>query len=81
MSENKLGEIQNDAHTKRKRWGKPERRDINWGYLNDYNYNEIKSSFNELAKVHHPDYGGNPEVFKQLKLMRDSILAAYYNYD
>ena len=38
---------------------------------------DIKSSFNEIAKVHHPDYGGNPEVFKQLKLMRDSILAAY----
>jgi len=38
---------------------------------------DIKSSFNELAKIHHPDYGGNPEVFNQLKLMRDSILAAY----
>lgn len=38
---------------------------------------DIKSSFNELAKIHHPDHGGNPEVFQQLKLMRDSILAAY----
>jgi hypothetical protein len=39
--------------------------------------NDIKSSFNQLAKIHHPDYGGNREVFEQLKLMRDSLLAAY----
>lgn len=38
---------------------------------------DIKSAFNQLAKEHHPDQGGNPEVFTQLKIMRDSLLAAY----
>jgi hypothetical protein len=38
---------------------------------------DIKSAFNQLAKQHHPDHGGNPEVFDRLKTMRDSILAAY----
>jgi hypothetical protein len=38
---------------------------------------EIKSAFNKLAKEHHPDHGGNADVFEQLKIMRDSLLAAY----
>lgn len=38
---------------------------------------DIKSAFNKLAKEHHPDHGGNAEVFEQLKVMRDSLLAAY----
>lgn len=38
---------------------------------------EIKSAFNKLAKEHHPDHGGNAEVLEQLKIMRDSLLAAY----
>ncbi|MGJ3249163.1 MAG: DnaJ domain-containing protein [Elainellaceae cyanobacterium] len=38
---------------------------------------EIKSAFNKLAKEHHPDHGGNAEIFEQLKIMRDSLLAAY----
>jgi hypothetical protein len=38
---------------------------------------DIKAAFNRLAKEHHPDHGGHPEVFQQLKLMRDSLLAAY----
>lgn len=38
---------------------------------------DIKASFNKLAKEHHPDHGGNPEVFERLKSMRDSLLAAY----
>ena len=38
---------------------------------------EIKSAFNKLAKEHHPDHGGNSAVFEQLKIMRDSLLAAY----
>jgi hypothetical protein len=38
---------------------------------------DIKASFNKLAKEHHPDHGGNPEVFERLKNMRDSLLAAY----
>lgn len=38
---------------------------------------DIKSAFNQLAKEHHPDHGGNPEVFQKLKTMRDSLLAAY----
>ncbi len=38
---------------------------------------DVKQAFNQLAKTHHPDYGGNPEVFEKLKNMRDSLLAAY----
>mgnify|MGYP006274264849 CR=1 FL=1 len=38
---------------------------------------DIKSAFNHLAKEHHPDHGGNSDVFEQLKTMRDSLLAAY----
>ena len=38
---------------------------------------QIKAAFNQLAKQHHPDHGGNAEVFEQLKIMRDSLLAAY----
>ncbi len=38
---------------------------------------QIKTEFNKLAKKHHPDHGGNANVFKQLKVMRDSLLAAY----
>lgn len=39
--------------------------------------NDIKSAFNKLAKEHHPDHGGDANVFEQLKIMRDSLLAAY----
>jgi preprotein translocase subunit Sec63 len=38
---------------------------------------DIKSAFNKLAKEYHPDHGGNADVFEQLKIMRDSLLAAY----
>lgn len=38
---------------------------------------DIKTAFNTLAKEHHPDHNGNPAVFEQLKVMRDSLLAAY----
>jgi hypothetical protein len=36
---------------------------------------DINKAFKELAKKHHPDVGGNREVFERLKKMRDSILA------
>jgi hypothetical protein len=36
---------------------------------------DIDRAFKELAKKHHPDLGGNREVFERLKKMRDSILA------
>ena len=35
---------------------------------------DIKSTFRQLAKEHHPDTGGNPEVFSKLQQMRDSLL-------
>lgn len=38
---------------------------------------DIKSAFNKLAKKHHPDHGGDPAVFEELKIMRDTLLAAY----
>lgn len=41
------------------------------------NSSDVKAAFNQLAKQHHPDHGGNPEVFERLKSMRDSLLAAY----
>ncbi len=36
---------------------------------------DIKSSFRKLAKVHHPDAGGDAHVFERLQKMRDSLLA------
>ncbi len=36
---------------------------------------DVKNSFRALAKVHHPDVGGDPKVFERLQKMRDSILA------
>lgn len=36
---------------------------------------DINTSFRKLAKVHHPDHGGNREVFERLQSMRDSLLA------
>ena len=36
---------------------------------------DIKKAFRELAKVHHPDVGGDERVFERLQKMRDSVLA------
>ncbi len=36
---------------------------------------DINSAFRNLAKKHHPDQGGNREVFERLQKMRDSLLA------
>ena len=36
---------------------------------------DVKLSFRNLAKLHHPDVGGNPRVFERLQKMRDSVLA------
>lgn len=38
---------------------------------------DIKAAFNKLAMKYHPDKGGNADVFERLKVMRDSLLAAY----
>lgn len=36
---------------------------------------DINTAFRRLAKQHHPDHGGNREVFERLQKMRDSLLA------
>jgi hypothetical protein len=36
---------------------------------------DIKEAFRRLAKVHHPDAGGDPQVMERLQKMRDSLLA------
>ncbi len=36
---------------------------------------DIKEAFRSLAKVHHPDAGGDPRVMERLVKMRDSLLA------
>jgi len=35
---------------------------------------DVKKAYNSLAKVHHPDYGGDPRVMERLTKMKDSIL-------
>ena len=36
---------------------------------------DVKASFRDLVKTHHPDAGGDPRVFERLQKMRDSVLA------
>lgn len=36
---------------------------------------DIKESFRQLAKLHHPDMGGDSRVFERLQKMRDSLIA------
>lgn len=36
---------------------------------------DVKNSFRELVKTHHPDVGGDARVFERLQKMRDSVLA------
>ena len=36
---------------------------------------DVKASFRDLVKIHHPDVGGDPRVFERLQKMRDSVLA------
>ena len=36
---------------------------------------DVKESFRQLAKTHHPDMGGDARVFERLQKMRDSLLA------
>ncbi len=40
---------------------------------------DIKDSFRALAKVHHPDVGGDKRVFERIQKMRDSLLALLNN--
>ena len=36
---------------------------------------DVKTAFRDLAKVHHPDVGGDKQVFERIQKMRDSLLA------
>lgn len=36
---------------------------------------DVKAAFRDLAKIHHPDMGGDARVFERLQKMRDSVLA------
>jgi hypothetical protein len=36
---------------------------------------DINAAFRRLAKQHHPDHGGDRQVFEQLQKMRDSLMA------
>ena len=36
---------------------------------------DVKNAFRALAKVHHPDKGGDKQVFERIQKMRDSLLA------
>ena len=36
---------------------------------------DVKTAFRDLAKVHHPDKGGDKQVFERIQKMRDSLLA------
>jgi len=38
---------------------------------------DINAAFRELAKKHHPDTGGNRDVFEKLQKMRDSLLFSH----
>ena len=40
----------------------------------DINRKEIARNYRRLSKLHHPDYGGNPESFLRLKIARDILL-------
>lgn len=39
---------------------------------------DVNEVFRSLVKIHHPDHGGDPRVFQQLQVMRDTLLA-YFN--
>ena len=36
---------------------------------------DVKESFRQLVKTHHPDMGGDARVFERLQKMRDSLVA------
>ena len=36
---------------------------------------DVKESFRQLVKTHHPDMGGDARVFERLQKMRDSLIA------
>lgn len=38
---------------------------------------DVNEVFRSLAKIHHPDHGGDPRVFQQLQVMRDTLLAYF----
>jgi hypothetical protein len=51
------------------------------GVRKDATRTEIISAFRALARVHHPDAGGDPETFKRLREAYEAALAAVSSND
>jgi hypothetical protein len=46
------------------------------GIKPDSNQNDIRNAFRSLARIHHPDVGGNEEDFKRLRAAFDEAMKA-----
>ena len=41
---------------------------------NESTLDQVKEAYRQLAKIHHPDKGGNPETFKIIKIATKMII-------
>jgi len=47
------------------------------GTTNDTPWGEIKTAFRKLAMQHHPDKGGDPEVFRKIRAAFEVLIHKY----